>query len=115
MRQAEDYLLAHLDQPITLRDLCQALHTSQRPLFYGFQEIFGVSPMEYLKIQRLQSVHRRLKRATAKTTRVTAIAQQYGFWSAGHFTRDYQKMFGERPSETLKGSACDDLPGPGAT
>lgn len=105
VKQAEDYLLAHLDQPITLRDLCQALHTSQRPLFYGFQEVFGVSPMEYLKIQRLQRAHRCLQRATAKHTTVMAIAQQYGFWSAGHFTRDYQKMFGERPSDTLKGTA----------
>ncbi len=104
VKQAEDYLLAHLDQPITLRDLCQALHTSQRPLFYGFQEVFGVSPMEYLKIQRLQRTRRRLQRATAKNASVMAIAQQCGFWSAGHFARDYQKMFGERPSQTLKAS-----------
>lgn len=105
VKQAEDYMLAHLDQPITLKDLCQALHVSQRPLFYGFQEIFGVSPMEYLKIQRLQRAHRCLQTATPKHTSVMAIAQQYGFWSAGHFTRDYKKMFGERPSETLRGSS----------
>ncbi|MFM7326847.1 MAG: helix-turn-helix domain-containing protein, partial [Nodosilinea sp.] len=104
VKQAEDYMLAHLDQPITLKELCQALHVSQRPMFYGFQEVFGVSPMEYLKIQRLQRTRRRLQRATAKNASVMAIAQKYGFWSAGHFTRDYQKMFGERPSQTLKAS-----------
>jgi AraC family ethanolamine operon transcriptional activator len=106
VKQAEDYMLAHLDQPITLKELCQTLHVSQRPLFYGFQEVFSVSPMEYLKIQRLQRAHRCLQRATAKHTTVMAIAQQYGFWSAGHFTRDYRKMFGERPSETLKGTSA---------
>ena len=104
VKQAEDYMLAHLDQPITLKDLCQALHTSQRPLFYGFQELLGVSPMEYLKIQRLQRVHRSLQRTSDKNTTVMAIAHQFGFWSAGHFTRDYKTMFGERPSETLRGT-----------
>lgn len=102
VEQAQNYILAHLDQPITLKDLCQALHSSQRPLFYGFQEIFGVSPMEYLKIQRLQRVHRCLKTATVQTTTVREIAEKYGFWSAGHFSRDYKTMFGELPSETLK-------------
>ncbi|MFZ4639474.1 MAG: helix-turn-helix domain-containing protein [Nodosilinea sp.] len=102
VKEAEGYMLAHLDQPITLKDLCQALHSSQRPLFYAFQEIFGVSPMEYLKIQRLQRVHRCLKTATPQTASVREIAEKYGFWSAGHFSRDYKKMFGEPPSETLK-------------
>lgn len=102
VKQAEDYMLAHLDQPLTLKELCQALHVSERPLFYGFQEVFGVSPMEYLKVQRLQCVRRSLKVANPRTDSVTAIARNYGFWSAGHFTRDYKTMFGELPSETLK-------------
>jgi AraC family ethanolamine operon transcriptional activator len=43
VKQAEDYMMAHLDQPLTLKELCTALHVSERPLFYGFQEMFGVS------------------------------------------------------------------------
>jgi AraC family transcriptional regulator, ethanolamine operon transcriptional activator len=102
VQRAEDYMLAHLDQPITLKELCQALHVSSRPLFYGFQEVFGVSPMEYLKVQRLRGVRRSLRTADPETSSVTAIAQCFGFWSAGHFARDYKTMFGELPSETLK-------------
>lgn len=102
VKQAEDYMLAHLDQPLTLKELCTALHVSERPLFYGFQEMFGVSPMEYLKIQRLQNVRQQLKQANAQTDSVRAIAEQFGFWSAGHFARDYKQMFGELPSETLQ-------------
>lgn len=102
VKAAEEYLMSHLEHPLTLKDLCQALHVSRTPLFSGFQEIFGVGPMEYLKVQRLHSVKRVLKAAHPNTTSVTAIAQRFGFWSAGHFTRDYKQMFGELPSTTIR-------------
>lgn len=102
VKQAEDYLMTRLDQPLTLKDLCKALNISRSPLFYGFQEMFGVGPMAYLKVQRLQAVRRRLKAADPETDSVMAIAEQFGFWSAGHFARDYKQMFGELPSETFK-------------
>jgi AraC family transcriptional regulator, ethanolamine operon transcriptional activator len=101
VKQAEDYMMTHLDQPLTLKDVCDALHVSRRPLFYGFQEMFGTSPMEYLKAKRLQSTRRMLKVANPKTTSVRAISQKFGFWSTGHFARDYKAMFGELPVETL--------------
>lgn len=102
VKQAEDYMLAHLDQPLTLAHLCQMIYVSQRSLCYGFQEVFGVSPMEYLKAKRLQNVRRFLKVATPETACVASIARQFGFWSPGHFARDYKTMFGELPSETLQ-------------
>jgi AraC family transcriptional regulator, ethanolamine operon transcriptional activator len=102
VKQAEDYMQAHLDRPLTLADLCQALGTSSRALSYGFQDIFGMSPMAYLKILRLHGVHRALKASNSDSTMVLNIANQFGFWSAGHFARDYKTMFGELPSETLK-------------
>jgi AraC family ethanolamine operon transcriptional activator len=102
VKQAEDYMQAHLDHPLTLADLCQALGTSSRALSYGFQDIFGMSPMAHLKVLRLYGVHRALKAAIPCSTIVLNIANQFGFWSMGHFARDYKTMFGELPSETLK-------------
>jgi AraC family ethanolamine operon transcriptional activator len=102
VKQANDYMQAHLDQPLTLSDLCQALDTSSRALCYGFQEVFGISPMAYLKLLRLQGVHRALKAADPGTKTVTGIAAQFGFWHLGYFAHDYHQMFGELPSETLK-------------
>ncbi|MGF1491839.1 MAG: helix-turn-helix domain-containing protein [Microcoleaceae cyanobacterium] len=104
VKQVENYMMANLDQPITLKDLCQELNTNQRSIFYGFQEVFGMSPMAYLKTQRLHGVRRKLKVADPEIDSVTAIANQFGFWSVGHFARDYRKMFGERPSETMQQS-----------
>lgn len=102
VQQANDYLQAHLDQTLTLTDLCHALGTSSRALCYGFQEMFGISPMSYLKILRLQGVYRALKAANSDNKTVTEIASQFGFYHLGYFAQDYRQMFGELPSETLK-------------
>jgi AraC family ethanolamine operon transcriptional activator len=39
--------------------------------------------------------------AEPEQTLVMNIANRWGFLSAGHLARDYKKMFGELPSETL--------------
>ena len=102
VKQAEEYMRTHLEAPITLMSLCKALHISKRPLNYGFQEVFGVSPMAYLKTLRLQSVRTQLQLADPETTAIAEIANRFNFQSLGHFSRDYKTMFGELPSETLK-------------
>ena len=102
VREAEGYIMAHLQEPLTLKDLCQALHCSRRPLFYAFEEVFGVSPMVYLKARRLQAVRSALQLADPDQVRVMEVARRFGFWSSGHFARDYQRCFGERPLVTLR-------------
>ncbi|HIK46683.1 MAG TPA: helix-turn-helix domain-containing protein [Leptolyngbyaceae cyanobacterium M65_K2018_010] len=103
VQQAETYMRANLDQPLTLEAMCQALKTSKSALSYGFQEIFGLSPMAYLKAVRLNGVRRALKASDPTQATVLGIANRYGFWHMGHFSRDYRQMFGESPSETLRG------------
>ena len=104
IKKAEDFVNSHLHEPITLQELCETLGTSSTALSAGFKEIFGISPMNYLKIQRLHGVHRSLKHTDPTSTTVMNIAHQWGFWSLNHFTKDYQKLFGELPSQTLRKS-----------
>lgn len=102
-KQAEQMVLDNLGYPWTIQDLCEKLYVSQRTLRYAFQEYLGMSPMTYLKIQRLNQVRRQLKASRPDQTTVTNIAVQWGFWHMGQFAQDYRKMFGECPSETLRG------------
>lgn len=102
VKKAEEIAQSYIDKPLTLKQLCDELETSSSALCYGFQDIFGMSPMAYIKIQRLNGVRRALKNADIDTTMVMQLAHQWGFWNAGHFARDYYEMFGELPSETLK-------------
>jgi AraC-like DNA-binding protein len=85
-----------------LKDIYEAVSVSRRSLIYGFKDIFGIGPMSYLKIQRLNGVRRAFFLADPKINRVKKIAYAWGFWHLGHFSRDYKKMFGQTPSETLK-------------
>ncbi|AOX04227.1 AraC family transcriptional regulator [Moorena producens PAL-8-15-08-1] len=103
--QAEQEIVAHLEKPLTLKELAKRLGSSSSALSYGFKELFGMSPMRYLKVRRLNAVRRCLKARDPDSCSVEALANQFGFWNAGHFARDYKVLFGELPSQTLQRKA----------
>ncbi len=100
--QAEKEMLAHLDKPLTLKQLAQNLESSSSALLYGFQDLFGISPMRYLKVRRLHAVRECLKVSVPESCTIAILASEFGFYNPSHFTRDYKAMFGELPSETLR-------------
>lgn len=91
----------NLQRPLSLADICQAVHASRRSLHYGFQDMFGMGPMAFLKVLRLHAIRRMLLSADPKSLQVKMVANAWGFCSMGHFSRDYKQLFGESPSETL--------------
>lgn len=104
IQAAEAYMMTNLDRPVTLQEVCQAIKASKSAVSYGFQDIFGMSPMAYLKIRRLNGVRHALKMSHPAADSVVGIANRYGFWHMGHFSSDYKRMFGESPSQTLQRS-----------
>jgi len=90
-----------LDDTISLRTLYSAIPTSRRTLVYAFNEVFGMTPMRFLRLQRLEAARRALKRAVPGSTTVAVIAQRHGFASPSHFARLYRHHFGEVPGDTL--------------
>ena len=102
VRRAEDYMRAHLGDPLSVLDLCRELAVSERTLHYAFQEVRGLSPMAYFQAVRLNAVRREV-RAAADTVTVHDIAQRWGFWHTGEFAAAYRRLFGELPSQTLSG------------
>ena len=102
VKHTEAFMRENIKHPISLTDLCQNIGQSQRSLYYAFQAAYGLSPMKYLKILRLNCIRRILKSADPQETTVSKIAIDWGFWHAGQFSVDYKKMFGETPSATLR-------------
>ncbi|NEP01448.1 MAG: AraC family transcriptional regulator [Symploca sp. SIO2E9] len=100
--QAEKETLAYLKKPLTLKQLAQNLESSSSALSYGFQDLFGISPMRYLKVRRLNAMRERLKASEAESCTIAILASEFGFYNPSHFTRDYKSMFGELPSDTLQ-------------
>jgi len=103
--RARQYIDEHLDRPLTLACVCQASYCSPRALEYGFREIFGVSPMAYMRCARLSRVRRELQCSAYTSGKITELAMKWGFWHLSQFSRDYCELFGELPSITL-GRAC---------
>jgi AraC family ethanolamine operon transcriptional activator len=103
--RAEQNMLANLDKPLTLKQLAEDLESSSSALSYGFQDLFGLSPMRYLKVRRLNAVRQHLKAREPENCEIATLANQFGFYHPNHFTKDYKTMFGELPSETLQNTA----------
>lgn len=100
---AKAFMRSRISEPITVADLCRELGVSRRTLQYGFQEVLGINPVAFLRATRLNGVRRDLKAASRPRDSVQDIAARWGFWHLGHFVTDYKRMFGELPSETLRG------------
>lgn len=100
--RAKEYMLAHIDEPQTVADLCMAIGVSRRALQYSFEEILDINPKSYLRAIRLNGVRRELRRGNPNDISVQDVAARWGFWHMSRLSADYKRMFGEMPSETLR-------------
>jgi AraC-like DNA-binding protein len=66
------------------------------------QEYLGMGPKRYLLLRRLHLARRTLRQAQPDKTTVTDTATRFGFWQLGRFAVEYQSLFGESPSVTLR-------------
>ena len=98
VKHAREFLAHSPDSNMTVESLCLRLGVSRRTLQYCFQELLGISPVAFLRAQRLNGVRHMLKEVSS----VTEAATTWGFWHFGHFSQEYKKLFGEKPSETLR-------------
>jgi len=96
-------------EPLTVQQICAALHVSQRTLEYAFRERFDVTPKRYLQAVRLNGARRELRWA-GPGGKVSDVANRWGFWHLGQFAQDYRSAFGELPSETLCGKTDRAVP-----
>jgi AraC family ethanolamine operon transcriptional activator len=102
VRKACEYALDHLDDSASILDVCKRVGASRRKLNYCFQDVLGISPIQYLRALRLNGARRDLKNPGHLTSSVQDVAGKWGFWHYGHFGTYYKEMFGECPSDTLR-------------
>ena len=101
VRKAEDFMREYAHQSISLTSLCNVTHASERSLRRAFHEVIGVSPMSYLTAIRMNRARADLEQSYRKANTVSSVAMRWEFAHLGRFSRDYQRFFGELPSETL--------------
>jgi len=100
--RTEDYVFAHIDDSIRMKQLCRDVGASARTLEYAFKGIYGIGVMEALRVLRLNEVRKCLLRSPSEEVTVTSAAMDWGFWHLGEFAGAYKRLFGELPSQTLR-------------
>ncbi|QDT64899.1 Bifunctional transcriptional activator/DNA repair enzyme AdaA [Calycomorphotria hydatis] len=101
VKDAGQFMLKHLAEPIRIDDLCDICDVSRRSLQYAFKKSIGLTPMQYLRQLRLHRARRALVEASPQMISISELALQWGFWHFGDFARQYKAMYRETPSQTL--------------
>ncbi|MGE7992996.1 helix-turn-helix domain-containing protein [Pseudomonas sp. NPDC089554] len=89
------------DLPLHLADLCKVCNTSERTLRNLFTRHLGMSPHRYLMLHRLHVIRGAILKARPGET-LTDICARHGVWDFGRFAGQYQRQFGELPSQSLR-------------
>lgn len=90
------YLRAHLDRPVAVEEVARHVAMSPSHFAHRFRAVARVSPMQYLKQQRLHHARTLL---LADGLRVSEAAVRAGYESTSHFTREFKSAFGVAPGE----------------
>ncbi|MBR9998199.1 MAG: AraC family transcriptional regulator [Cyclobacteriaceae bacterium] len=85
---------------IRIEDLSGQVFISIRQLEREFKRKVGISPKLYMRIARLNEVHRQLEQHDKLD--FTAVTYACGYSDQAHFIRDFKNLTGEKPSLFVK-------------
>jgi len=94
LQQVLNYIDAHLDQNIQLKNLAQLLEMSQFHFSRLFKQSIGLSPYQYLIQQRVERAKQLLKQSDRP---IIDIALDCGFNSHSHLSKQFRQVTGMTP------------------
>ena len=89
-------------EEITLDDIIKASGLAKTSLYTEFNKYYDMTPMEFLRRERLRLAYSALASGSSDNISVTKIAIDCGFTHLSRFASYYRQQFGELPSETLQ-------------
>jgi len=96
--QAHDVVQKHMSDPsFNVEVMASELATSPRTLRRKIQNIKNITPVEFIRIERLRHAQNLLKKNTFKT--ISEVAYSVGFSSPSNFSKYYKDLFGKSPNE----------------
>lgn len=103
VRRAVEFMDANAHREVDIGQVADAARISVRGLQAAFRRHRDQTPLEYLRLVRLDQAHRDLQAAdpTGDQT-VAAIAARWGFTHPGRFSVEYRRAYGQSPRHTLK-------------
>lgn len=96
------YIAAHIEQNISVKDLADALHISPSHILHQFKQELGITLHRYISKQKMEMAYRLLQKGIS----VNAVASQLGYDYYSTFFHNYVKFWGITPSTTLERSVA---------
>jgi AraC-like DNA-binding protein len=98
-KELKEIIQDHIDTNITLKEISKELNITPSHLSREFSKYFGdMSFGDYIQKQRIEKA----KEYMTQDHSLTEIAYMTGFSDQGHFTRIFNKVTGQNPSEFRK-------------
>ena len=99
--KAVNYINSKIESTINIKDICKATGLSERSLRYIFQDKARLSPKRYINYLKLNKIRYEIKFGRSENN-IGDLACKWGFWHSGQFASDYERLFGELPSESIR-------------
>ncbi|GAB2797729.1 AraC family transcriptional regulator [Halomonas shantousis] len=93
LRRAREYILAHLEEDMSLDDISQAAHLSKYHFLRLFRQQVGMTPHQYVLNCRINAA----RHALATGAGPSDVAFRYGFADLSHFNRRFKRIYGMTP------------------
>ncbi|MBS1918421.1 MAG: AraC family transcriptional regulator [Bacteroidetes bacterium] len=88
------YIHENLTEKIFINNLCNKAYLSRNVFFKWFKEQFGVTPLDYINMERVKLAKQLL---SSKQKSIKEIALQCGFSDENYFVRLFKKIEGITP------------------
>ena len=96
VRHAAHMLVHDLENPPDIMTLANSAGINRNKLHRGFRRMFGLSPFEFLRNQRLQTAMLLLQDGQVNVTEASLMV---GYTNLSYFAKAFKSMFGISPSE----------------
>lgn len=91
------YLKTHYKEPVTIDMLAKEANMSKAVFHKYFKKVTSMSPIQYQKLLRLMESRKLIK---VNDMKVSEAAFTVGYENLSQFTREYKRLFGEKPRQT---------------
>ncbi|MEU8935152.1 AraC family transcriptional regulator [Streptomyces sp. NPDC048409] len=99
LTRATRWIRDHYQQPLRIPDLAATAAMSPASFHRHFLALTSMTPMEYQKQLRLTDARMRLLHGDRQ---VAEVGFAVGYASPSQFSREYRRMFGTTPSQTIQ-------------
>jgi len=94
--RAMKFVEQNAPERLTVDVIARAVAMSPSHFAHRFRELAGMSPMQYVKLTRLEQARLLLLDESVSTSRA---AEHVGYASVSHFAKDFKRQFGVTPSK----------------